>query len=223
MKLNPTLSSLALGVLASTTFGGIGSLPVTESFDTGAENWRTVDGVTDADWFATGGADGGGYISTTVDVPEFIPPFGVLGFRGQDEYNSSNNAFVGDWLAAGVTQFSFSVRHDALAPLQFFARIAAPDNTNGAVLLDFGVVTSGEWTELTFDISAFNPGIVFEGSDFNTTFSNVGHIQIGAVPDDALANTSFTFDIDEISIVPAPGALALFAPAACIMRRRRRG
>jgi hypothetical protein len=65
---------------------------------------------------------------------------------------------------------------------------------------------------LSFDIFPSNPAFVtFEGTNFNTVFSNIGHVQIGvSVPASLDALTSpLRFDLDSVSIVPEPGGWLL--------------
>ncbi|MEM7230131.1 MAG: PEP-CTERM sorting domain-containing protein [Planctomycetota bacterium] len=213
--------AMAAAVVATTAYA-VDPLPFTESFDNDASDWR--DGSSGAPtWFATGGADGGGYISSTVTVPSEVPMFGQTVFRAQDEFGSSNGAFEGNWLGAGVTQLSFNVRHTSFAPVEVFARISGPANFPGAIIFNFGpVFATPGWQELTFDISESNPALVLAGATFEDVFSNVGHVQVGVFADDAAVNTSFDFEIDEVSIVPAPSALAVLGLGVCAVGRRRR-
>ena len=135
-------------------------------------------------------------------------------FRAQDEFNSSGHALEGNWVAQNVGQFSTYVRHNAPQPLSFFTRFSGPGNFPGGTAVKFAPVLPNTWTQLTFDIRADNPEFVtFEGSSFNTVFSNVGHVQVGvSVPAPLNANsTAFAFDIDKVSIAPAVPEPATFA------------
>ncbi|MEE8459777.1 MAG: hypothetical protein V3S08_07880, partial [Phycisphaerales bacterium] len=85
----------ALGVVGS-AYGSI--VPFTEEFGVGVSNWRDVDGADTLVWFAAGGPDGSSYVSTTYTVPDPIPPFGAVLFRGHDAFDSSNDSFVGNWI-----------------------------------------------------------------------------------------------------------------------------
>ena len=148
-------------------------------------------------------------------------------FRAQDEFGSSGNAFVGNYLAEGVTTFTAFVRHDASFPINFFARFSSPFNFPGAVGVTFVPALPNVWTEITIDIQPGNPQFVtFEGSDFNTIFSNIGHVQIGPFVDMVAAgqDVDITFDLDMPSIVPEPtvGALLLIVVGCIAARRRRR-
>ena len=95
--------------------------PFIESFDNDASNWRDLGGGADASW------NPAGYISTSAAFAD-AGPFGLTLFRGQDAFDSSGDAFVGDWAAGGITHFSFDMRHNAAVPVNFFARFATPQN-----------------------------------------------------------------------------------------------
>lgn len=222
MKFSTVLATCIVAGAVTADVIAVEPLPFTETFDADASNWRDVGGVNDATWSATGGVGDSGYISTTLNVPDPVPPFGVLAFRAQNEYGSSNGAFEGNWLTAGVSQVSFDVRHDAAGPIQLYARVAGVNGEPGAVLLSFAPVFAGEWTTVTFDVSPSNPGLIPEGVSFETAFSTVGRFQIGAVPGGGLVNTSFTLDIDNVALLPSPGVLVALAIAPLALHRRRR-
>jgi hypothetical protein len=153
-------------------------------------------------------------------------------FRAQDEFNSSGHAFEGNWIVQNIGQFSALVRHNAPLPLSFFARFSGPGNFPGGTAVKFAPVLPNTWTELSFDIRPSNPEFVtYEGTSFNTVFSNVGHIQLGlSVPAALAANsTAFMFDIDKVSIaraIPEPSTLVALLLAGAVrmpLGRSRRG
>ena len=193
-----------------------------EDFDASSRNWRDATELNDLDWFAAGGPDGGAYVSTSYLVPDPVPPLGAILFRGEDQYDSSNDNFVGNWITDGVSEFSFWVRHDAFAPLAVFARFAAPANSPGAVGLFFIPVAPNQWTEIVIPIFEGSPNIILEGASFADTFSNIGNVQIGIMPDSSFIGASITVDLDKASITPAPGALAMLGLAGLAGARRRR-
>ena len=149
--------------------------------------------------------------------------FPVL-FRGQENFGpagSSGGAFIGNWIADGVTELSAFVRHDAAAPLTFFAR-AASSPAPGAISASLVEVPAGVWTRVTFAITPDSPQwFNFEGSDFATVLSSVARVQFGVFVPAPLAGSTapVTFDLDGVSIVPAPSSLGLLVLA---LRRRRR-
>lgn len=197
-------------------------VPFTEDFAHDSANWRDAVGLSDLGWQATGGPDGGSYAFGTFNFVHSNENDTPAILRAQDEWNSSNNAFVGDWLADGVTQFSMMVRHDAPVPLTFFTRFASPANFPGAAGVAFVPVMPNTWTQVSFDIDPNNPAIVTEGVPFQDVFSNIGHVQIGVMVPADLAGLDqvFTFDVDKVSIVPEPATLALLALGAMTLRRR---
>ncbi len=209
----------ALGFVGS-AYGAI--VPFTEEFGNGVSNWRDVDGADTLTWFAAGGPDGSSYVSTVYTVPDPIPPFGAVLFRGHDAYDSSDDSFVGNWIADGVREFSFWVRHDAVAPIGLFGRFANPANFPGAVGISFVPVAPNTWTEIIIPIFAGSPNIVLEGSPFNDVFSNIGNVQIGASVTADMIGQTITFDLDNVSITPAPGALGFLAVAGFWSCKRRR-
>jgi len=199
-------------------------IPFTETFDTDAANWLDNSGFTIVD-HAT--EDGNGFITDTFDFTGFAAgeQSPVL-FRANGANNPSGGAFVGDWITDGVATFSFDVRHDFDSPLTFFARFAAPTNFPGAIAVAFTPVAADTWTTLTIAIDPSNPEYVsFEGQTFESIFSNIGRVQIGANVDENLAGQTATFDVDNVNVaVPETTSLAvLIAGGSLVGLRRRRG
>ncbi len=200
------------------------TVPFTEDFDSSASDWRDAAGSSVLSYSASGGPDGGAYASGTFNFAASAEGASAVILRAQDEFGSSGGAFEGDWISDGVTNFSAFVRHDALIDLTFFVRFSGPGNWPGAVGINFAPVASNTWTELSFDITASNPQFVtFEGSDFGTVFSNIGHIQIGVKVPSELAgiDTNYSFDVDKAAVVPEPATMAILGLGALLMRRRK--
>lgn len=205
--------------------------PFTETFDNGANNWLGGDFLPPTE-FATGGVGDSGYISAQTGF-EFNADgdFNTV-FRGNKSlipgFDASGGAFIGDWIAAGVNNLSFSIRHDIAEPVTVFVRIAA--DTFGAafpggVAVNFIPVFAGQWTEVSIDINPNNPQFVtFEGSTYQEVFSNVGYVQIGVATPTGLVGDPrlFNVDIDNVAIVPAPAGLLAFGPVLAAGLRRRR-
>jgi hypothetical protein len=229
MQKNTLTGSLIVAVLglAATAHAGLDVVPFTEDFTDGPQNWFDAPGTSVVSWSADGGPNGAGdgYISTSfafADIPD--PTLGTSIFRAQDEFNSSGNAFVGDWIAGGVNEVSFWFRHDAPAPVNVFARFASPVNFPAAVGLVFQPILPNTWTQVSVPLFDGSPNLIYEGPfGFGDVFSSVGHLQLGILPPMGFENdpTLYTFDVDKVSIVPAPGALALLGLAAFARRRRR--
>ncbi len=213
---------------AALTSSHAATVPFTEDFSAGAANWFVDSAGTTAPMFnATGGPDGGSFVSSSLNFGGLAVMDAPLILRGQDNFGSSGGAFQGDWLGEGVTELSFWVRHDSDVPVSFFARMA-PVNFNfpGAIALSFVPVPGGEWTLVTFGIGLSNPAIIAEDGTLDTEFDNVGKIQIGLSVPEGLAGVddTFTFDLDKVSIVPEPASLALLGAGtiAFLARKRKR-
>lgn len=199
------------------------TVPYTEGFDTDANAWRDA-ASSPASHLASGGADGGGYISTTVDVADTIGFGGQTLFRCNDEVSCSGGSFVGDW-AAAVGEFSFAIRHDSATPLSFFARIATPNNFPAWAAESPVVANPGEWTTFSFDITDGNPLLTSEFGTFVQTFGNVGDFQIGVSIPDGFTASNVTFDLDRVAVsavpLPAAGWMLLSGLGAIAWRRKR--
>ena len=206
--------------------------PFTETYAADTAGWR--DGLlTSALSYAPAGShDGSSYASGMFNFVNNVAGDNPALIQGRDEFGFSGGAFVGDWVAAGVTEFSAWVRHDAPEPLTYFVRFSGPANFPGAAAISFVPVMPNTWTQLTIAIDPSNPQFVtFEGTDFSTVFTanamngftGIGHVQIGASVSATLAGVdqAYTFDVDDVAIAPAPGVLALLGLSAAGLRRRR--
>ena len=198
--------------------------PYTETFDSGAAGWTDGPG--------NPATDAGGYLSATVDLASFVPPpvgpgpsTAVL-FRAEAADNASGGAFVGDYLAAGLNTITFDIRHDASGPLAFALRLATPANFPGATVVSPVLVDAGPgFTTLSFSLDPSNPFLTYEGfsGSVEDVLSNVGNIQIlGALVDNGPATGNVTFEIDNVSIVPAPASAMLLGLGGLAAARRRR-
>lgn len=188
------------------------TVPFTESFDANADGWTDSSNLP-IGWVASGGADGGGYASTTFDYSTFVSPFGggPIVARANGANDPSGGAFVGDWIADGVLSLTANVRHDAAVPLTFSVRLAPALNSPGTNLIDFTPVLPNVWTEVTFLVTTA-PGLcVFErpGGCTLAGFQDVVNVQLAT---DAPAGAGLvTLDFDAVSLnpVPEPGTALL--------------
>jgi hypothetical protein len=222
MNVRLTISLSAFLVLAIPASALV--VPFNEEFATGNSNWLAGNSSA-ATWVATGGVDGGGYISAPGAIT--AAGFGTIVFRGNNTADASGDAFVGDWLAGGVTSFSAFVRHDAPVALNIFARLDAGSGRAGSSI-DFSV-PGGEWFQINVPIvdspSSFQS---FGAGTFNTVFSNIQNIQLvlSATQDPSTAGQTYTVDFDNVSVVPEPGTVGLvvfgLAGLALLQRRRAR-
>ncbi|MBI4719155.1 MAG: PEP-CTERM sorting domain-containing protein [Planctomycetes bacterium] len=204
------------------------TVPFTEDFATDHANWfANSAGTAPLVFNAAGGPDGGSFASTTLNFANLTQPgFSAPFFRGQENFNSSGGAFLGNWITDGVSTFSLMLRHDAGETLQFFTRIAMPANPPpGGGVLSFVQVPSGVWTPVSLAIDPTNPALQFlEGPGFGQIFSNVGRIQVGIniPPGLAGADRVVSFALDKVSVVPEPATLALLGAGALVVLRRTR-
>jgi len=221
---NPLRVAAAIMVAASTATAGV-TAPFTEEFNADASDWRDTAGDP-LSWQATGGVNNSGYVTTTANFQNNNSADFVTLFRGQDEFGSSGNAFVGDWITAGVQEFAFWVRHDADAPMTVFARFATAANFPAAAIVELDPIQPNVWTEVAFEISQDNPNIIYEGgpSNFFSVFGGIGHVQVGAGAGSfAGVDQNIAFDLDRVGIdVPTPGSLAVLATVGLVGLRRRR-
>lgn len=216
-----TLSAIAL----TAGIANAGVSPFTETFESGANGW--LQGSFSAPTYnATGALDGSAFITSTADLNS-AGPFGLTIFRGQDDFDASGDAFVGNYLASGINRISFDFRHSAGQDLGIALRVASSNNFPAfAVELD-GPVASGEWVNLSFDLSFFNPLLTIEGAPtpdaFNAIMQSIGNIQVSADRPDGLATPLVVdFDLDNVAITPAPSAMALLGLGGLAATRRRR-
>lgn len=203
------------------------TVPFTEDFTSGPANWFVDSaGTMPLPHHASGGPDGGAFVSNDFALRgEGSLEVAAL-FRAHQAHGASGGAFAGDWLSDGVTELRFFIRHDASAPtaLTFFARMATAANFPAVVGLSNAVVPANQWTEILLpitpaDITPEPPGT------YAGVLSQVGNVQIGV---QATSNTGpefITFGLDKVSIVPEPATLALLlscAVPAALRRRARR-
>ena len=200
-------------------------LPFTESFEVSGSGWVYGTSTLPA-WAASGGVDGNGYISGSANV--IGTGFGTIVFRANDANNASGDAFVGNWLSAGVSTFSAYVRHHADVALNFYARFDAGAGRAGSSV-NF-LVNPNTWTLLELPIANESTSFQSYGAAgmgltaFNTIFGGIQNVQIALSADTANAGKSVTVDLDGVSMVPEPAASALLvaAGAALLVSQRFR-
>jgi hypothetical protein len=185
------------------------SASTTEEFTSSAANWKDFASL-DLTHVPSGGPDGSGYVTTDFAFTSAPSGSSVL-FRGHDAFNSSGDAFVGNWLAAGINRLSADVRHDAPEPVDFFLRLATPVNFPGMAIELPIAVQPNTWTRLAFDLSPGNPLLTVEGppTAYAAILSNIGNLQISARVPAGLAQdaTAYSFDLDRVNVVPEPTTL----------------
>lgn len=216
---------IPLFLCGSAAMGGTVS-PFTETFESGANGW--LSGAFSAPTIVASGAlDGSAYASASADLNS-AGPFGLTVFRGHDDFDASGDAFVGDYLAGGITNISLDFRHNAGQDLDIALRVASSNNFPAFAIEMPTAVASGQWTTLSFELSFFNPFLSIEGAPTPQAFADimqsVGNIQISAARPDGLVDPLVVnFDFDNVSITPAPSSLALLGLGGLVASRRRRG
>jgi len=224
---------LLVALFAAATRAAALIVPFTEDFSTGNSNW--LNGASQAPtWSATGGVGDSAYISYTSPdftsggsspFPPFPPPFQLM-FRANNTANASEGAFVGDWLAGGVSALSITVRHNYDSTLHFYARLASTGGAGASLAFNNAFALAPDaWTTINIPIVESDPPFVGYGSgSFSGTFSNIQNLQFGLyLP----ANTEFTglrMDIANTSIVPEPRIIGLvaFGLTGLVLLHRRR-
>lgn len=196
------------------------TVPFTETFDGPAANWSSSSVFTAINYVSSGGPDGSSYGSVLASFANNQAGDQPLVVRCQSNFGSSGNNFVGNWITAGVTDLSWSVRQNSGSDVSFFVRFA-PSAGPGAVALAPVVAHSGEWTTFHVVIDPSTP-FIYEGTNFTSTFSNVARLQLGVLVDGNLAGKSgVTIDVDNVGITPAPGTAVLSLAGLALVRRRR--
>ncbi len=220
MKLFVCVSVLTFAVSANAA-----TIPFTEGFDTSSSSWRGNSPVgPDLTHVPTGGPGGSAYASTDFSFAGASAGDSATLHRGHVTFGSSGGAFAGNWITEGVTAFSVDVRHNAPVPLTYFTRFAGPGNFPGGIAVNVVPVLPNTWTTITFPIVDGFPFVSYEGTSFAAVFSNLGNIQVGADAPAALAGNpaTFTFDIDNPTIVPEPATISLLGLGSLAILRKRR-
>ncbi len=211
-----------------------------EDFSTNTSNWGTgatsslsVPGRTD---YAGVNGDGDWYITFT---KTFTTSSASTVFRNQDAFNSSGDAFFGNYITANVTGMSFYVKHTNPNPTTFYARIATAGNFPAMTVPVPAAVPTDVWTKVTIpltfaDYTAPGSDWTFEtfedpeppaADNYNQIFSNVQNIQILAEPETAASTGSpklFAYAIDKFTLVPEPASPGQPGAAVPFLTRRRR-
>lgn len=214
---------ITIAAAAGTSLAGVA--PFTETFEVGSNGWMQGSFIM-PNHAPAGALDGSAYISSTADLNS-AGPFGLTILRGQSDFNASGNAFAGDYTAGGINHISFDFRHNAGVDLGIALRVASPANFPAFAIELPGLVASGEWVTLSFDLDFSNPLLTIEGPPtldfFNMVMGDVGNLQISADrPDGLVTPLVVGFDFDNVSIIPTPSALALLSIGGLISTRRRR-
>jgi hypothetical protein len=221
--------TVCVGLVAASVASGASAQIVgfLEDFNTDAAAWRNFNSASILAWVPAGGPDGSAFARSTYNLVAATGGFPPVVIRAHSSYTppSSGGEYVGNWIDAGVTGVSFSFRHDLPEPISLTGRFATPLNNPGASVQTSFTVEPNVWTTIAYDLTEGSPDIISLGSGtYASIFSNIGNIQLGFnVPAGyAGLNLNVNFDVDNFTIIPAPGTLTLLGIAGLGSRRRRR-
>lgn len=206
-------------------------VPFTEDFTSGGANWADINSAPVTANF-TGGVDNGGYITSSAAFSSApMDANGIATFRAHGAFDSSGDAFVGNWRTANVTKVSAYFRHhetEAGLELTPFVRVATVSNFPAFAIEAAGPIPANQWTKVEFLVNLGNPLLTVEGppSFFNSARNAVSNVQFGfSFPDSFKGNEVLrSFDLDRVSIVPEPSVLGLLmacvASMSAVIRKR---
>jgi hypothetical protein len=204
--------------------------PYTENFTANNANW-TNNGSAFTTYVSSGGPDGSAFITTSFNFQNTTPtsqdPVIFRAHSSTPAGPASGSAFIGNWIAGGVKEFSAYVRHNADVPLTFFSRFSQSPFP-GIIYEQPNLVQPNTWTHIQFAVNAQNPYLSDEGTPYSGVFNNLARVQVGVAIDPTLVgqNRSITFDIDQATIgVPEPSTMLMTGMASIALgfsRRRAR-
>lgn len=217
------LASCIVLTLASPSFAAINGF--SETFASGAANWRNFNGTATLGWSAAGGPSDAAYVTGQFNLASTtVGGFPPTVMRAAASYGSSNGGYVGNWINEGVTSVGFWFRHNLPDSIALTGRFATPTNAPGASVVSSTLIASNTWTLVSFNVVQGSSDIVsLGGGTYAAIFSNIGNIQLGFQVPASLAGQNITgsFDMTGFTLTPAPGALALLAVGGLVRHRRR--
>jgi hypothetical protein len=223
MTIQNTIAFAGTAIMLASSSALAAINPYAEDFLTDAAGWVASDGISAPTFVPAGGPDSpaDSFLSTSHNFVSDTGSSTPILFQGSDLLGTSGGAFDGDYIAAGVSQISFKVRHFASAPLSMYYRVA-PQFGPGFVAVDFAPVLPGQWTTVTLDLSPSSPNLIPEGTVYGDIFSNVQLFQIGvAFPSIAGEDADIAFQLDDVTLAPTPATALLLAGLPLVIRRRR--
>jgi hypothetical protein len=195
-------------------------VPFTEDFTSNGANWADIASAP-VSYVASGGPSNDGYVASSAafsSAPMNTNGIGV--FRAHNAFDSSGDAFVGNWNTAKVTKVSAYFRHhetEAGLELTPFVRVATSSNFPGFAIEASSPIPANQWTKIVFEVNPSNPLLTVEGppSFFTSAMNSVGNLQFGfSFPESFAGNQVVrSFDLDRVSIAPEPGTIGLLFAA----------
>jgi hypothetical protein len=217
--------AIAAVTLAASVSASAGIVGFVEDFPTGDANWRGDSLASTLEWSAAGGPGDAAFVTSVFNLSGTTAGgFPATVIRAASSVGSSDNAYVGDWISAGVTGVSFRFRHDLAEPVRLSLRVAPATNFPGGSAYG-AIVAANEWTQVHFDLTPSSAQWVsFSGTSWAAVMQSIANIQIGFLVPEALAGQDVVgrFDMTGFTIVPAPAAAALLAMVGAMGSRRRR-
>lgn len=207
-------------VVALSTYCHAVVVPFTEDFTSNGANWADI-ASNPVSHVASGGPSNDGFIASSAAFSSAqMNSNGIGVFRAHNAFDSSGDAFVGNWNTAKVTKISAYFRHHETEvgfELTPFVRVATGSNFPGFAIEASGPIPANQWTKIVFDVKPTNPLLTVEGppSFFNSAMNSVGNLQFGfSFPASFAGNQVVrTFDLDRVSIAPEPGSIGLLIAA----------
>ena len=209
------LSALTLGLSAaqaSITYGQV------DDFQDGTtQDWTGAAGFFSNEDNGAGGA-GDRYLRVIANG---------TGGPGSRVATFNQDQWAGDYLAAGVTAVQVDMANFGATDLEMRALLLFGAGGDFTSTVSLNVPADGVWRTYTFSLSAADlTGVSGGGEDYAASMASVGRLllrhQPGAPGGIGEAEPVVgVLGLDNITAIPAPGALALLGVAGLARRRRR--
>lgn len=139
--------------------------------------------------------------------------------------SSGNTDVTGDYLGAGINQISFAINELGIDD-GLVIRLGFGQRGNFWVSNETFDPSADTWETFTIDLVESNFTSVFGGlGTFNAALSNVQRLQFRLDPGDPSIMPEVgqgDFGVDNVTLIPTPGAAGLLALGGVLAARRRR-
>lgn len=215
-------SALAASLVAGAVSSALAAAPTVSTFDTDTQSFiQSTIGTTVIQQGTGGNPDG--HLTLRRDTGAALDLAAV---------NSSSPEYVGSYAAEGINGAGFDINVGNFSLDALWIRIRessfingwhydfGPLAANGNAWVPKDVAFDPTWNDATATLNGWVKEDAGVGS-FATTFSNVHWFEIRTIK--APNDTSLIVELDNVRLVPAPGAagLALMGMGAAARRRRR--